>query len=92
MGAMDVKCGHYHALFWQEEHNFMSYCKQGEIVLPPIREPSDLLRRLLTRDYSISDSFFKNIRQYNSVLAFTFITYIPDRRLGVYAYNPTFQI
>jgi hypothetical protein len=39
MGAMDVECGRCHALFWQEEHNFMSYCKQGEIVLPPVREP-----------------------------------------------------
>jgi hypothetical protein len=62
MGAMDVEYGHCHALFWQEEHNFMSCCKQGEIVLPLIREPLNLLRRLLTRDYSISDSFFKNIR------------------------------
>jgi hypothetical protein len=24
MGAMDVECGRCHALFWQEEHNFMS--------------------------------------------------------------------
>jgi hypothetical protein len=40
----------------------MSYYKKGEIVLPPVRESSDLLRRLLTRDYPISDSFFKNIR------------------------------
>jgi hypothetical protein len=62
MGAMDVECGRCHALFWQEEHNFMSCCKQGEIVLPPVHESSDLLRRLLTRDYPISDSFFKNIR------------------------------
>jgi hypothetical protein len=60
--------------------------KQGEIVLPPIREPPDLLRRLLTRDHPISDSFFKNIRQYTS------IAYTPDRRLGASEYNPTFQI
>jgi hypothetical protein len=92
MGAMDVECGRCHALFWQEEHNFINCCKQGEIVLPPIREPPDLLRRLLTRDYPTSDSFFKNIRQYNSALAFTSITYTPDRRLGMHAYNPTFQI
>jgi hypothetical protein len=70
----------------------MSCCKQGEIVLPPIRELSDLLRRLLTRDHPISDSFFKNIRQYNSALAFTSIAYTPDRRLKVNEYNPTFQI
>jgi hypothetical protein len=68
----------------------MSCCKQGEIILPPVREFLDLLRRLLTRDYPISDSFFKNIRQYNSALAFTSIAYTLNRRLGVYAYNPTF--
>jgi hypothetical protein len=90
MGAMDVKYIHCHALFWQEEHNIMNCCKKGEIVLPPVRESPDLLKRLLTRDHSISDSFFKNIRQYNSALVFTFIAYIPDRRLGVSEYNPTF--
>jgi hypothetical protein len=90
MGVMNIKCIYCHALFWQEEHNIISYCKKGEIVLPPIRELSDLLRRLLTRDYPISDSFFKNIRQYNSALVFTFIAYIPDRRLGANKYNPIF--
>jgi hypothetical protein len=40
----------------------MNYCKQGEIVLSLIREFPNLLKRLLTRDYLISDSFFKNIR------------------------------
>jgi hypothetical protein len=62
MGVMDVKCIYCHALFWQKEHNIINYYKKGEIVLPPVREFSDLLRRLLTRDYLISDSFFKNIR------------------------------
>jgi hypothetical protein len=92
MGAINVKCIYCHTLFWQEEHNIINYCKKGEIVLPPVREPPNLLRRLLTRDHSISDSFFKNIRQYNSALAFTFIAYTPDRRLKVSKYNPTFQI
>jgi hypothetical protein len=68
----------------------MSCCKKGEIVLSPIREPPDLLRRLLTRDYPNSDSFIKHIRQYNSALAFTSIAYIPDRRLKANKYNPTF--
>jgi hypothetical protein len=62
MGAMDVEYIHCHVLFWQEKHNIISYYKKGEIMLPPIREPPNLLKRLLTRDYSISDSFFKNIR------------------------------
>jgi hypothetical protein len=62
MGAIDVECGRCHTLFWREEQNFMNCCKQGEIVLPLVREFFDLLRRLLTRDYLISDLFFKNIR------------------------------
>jgi hypothetical protein len=90
MGAIDVECGRCHVLFWQEKHNFISYCKQGEIVLPPVREPPDLLRRLLTRDHPNSDSFIKHIRQYNSALAFTSIAYTPDRRLRANEYNPTF--
>jgi hypothetical protein len=92
MSAIDVECGRCHALFWQEEHNFINCCKQGEIVLPPVREPPDLLKRLLTRDHPNSDSFIKHIRQYNSALAFTSIAYTPDRRLRANEYNPTFQI
>jgi hypothetical protein len=90
MSAMDIECGRCHALFWQKEHNFMNCCKQGEIVLPPVREFPNLLRRLLTRDYSNSDSFIKHIRQYNSALAFISIVYIPNRRLGASEYNLTF--
>jgi hypothetical protein len=70
----------------------MNCCKKGEIVLSPVREPSDLLKRLLTRDHPNSDSFIKHIRQYNSALAFTSIAYTPDRRLRANEYNPTFQI
>jgi hypothetical protein len=92
MGAMDVKCIHCHTLFWQEEHNIINCYKKGEIVLPPIRESLNLLKRLLTRDYPNSDSFIKHIRQYNSALAFTFIAYTPNRRLKASEYNPTFQI
>jgi hypothetical protein len=90
MGTMDVECIHCHALFWQEEYNVMNCCKKSEIVLPPVRESSDLLKRLLTRDHSNSDSFIKHIRQYNSALAFTFIAYTPNRRLRANEYNPTF--
>jgi hypothetical protein len=92
MGAMIEKCNHCHALFWKEEVNFMNCCKRGEIVLLPLSESPDLLKRLLTYDYLDSNSFFQHIRQYNSALAFTFIVYTPDRRLGVHAYNPIFQI
>jgi hypothetical protein len=59
-------------------------------MLPPVREFSDLLKRLLTRDYPNSDSFIKHIRQYNSALTFTSIAYTSNRRLGANEYNPTF--
>jgi hypothetical protein len=90
MGTMDVECIHCHALFWQKEYNVMNCCKKGEIVLPPVRESPNLLKRLLTRDYFNSDSFIKHIRQYNSALAFTSIAYTPDRRLRANEYNPIF--
>jgi hypothetical protein len=61
MGTMDVECIHCHALFWQKEYNIISCCKKGEIVLPLVRESSDLLKRLLIRDYPNSDSFIKYI-------------------------------
>jgi hypothetical protein len=62
MDVMVEECSHCYALFWKEEVNFMNCCKRGEIVLFLSSEPSNLLRRLLIRDYLISDSFFKNIR------------------------------
>jgi hypothetical protein len=62
MGIMDVECIHCHILFWQKKYNVINYYKKGEIVLPPVRESSDLLKRLLTRDYPNSDSFIKYIR------------------------------
>jgi hypothetical protein len=89
---MIEECNHCHALFWKEEANFINYCKRGEIVLPPFREPSDLLKRLLTYDHPDFNSFFQHIRQYNSALAFTSVAYTPDRRLKTHAYNLSFQI
>jgi hypothetical protein len=62
MGIMDVEYIHCYALFWQEKYNVMNYYKKGEIVLPPVRELSDLLKRLLIRNYPNSESFIKHIR------------------------------
>ena len=87
---MNVECIYCYALFWQEEYNVINYYKKGEIVLPPVREPFNLLKRLLTRDHPNSDSFIKHIRQYNSALAFISIAYTPNRRLGANEYNLTF--
>ena len=42
--------------------------------------------------HELSSESRKNIRQYNSTLAFTSILYTPDRRLGPHATNVPFQI
>ncbi|KAN0068164.1 hypothetical protein V8E54_013734 [Elaphomyces granulatus] len=92
LGTMDQECDKCHALFWKEElvppsnprqpPNFSNCCKKGDIVLPPFSNPPQLLRDLYMGVHELSSEFRKNIRRYNSTLAFTSILYTPDRRLG----------
>ncbi|KAN0073380.1 hypothetical protein V8E54_008600, partial [Elaphomyces granulatus] len=102
LGTMDQECDKCHALFWKEElvppsnprqpPNFSNCCKKGDIVLPPFSNPPQLLRDLYMGVHELSSEFRKNIRRYNSTLAFTSILYTPDRRLGPHATNVPFQI
>jgi hypothetical protein len=75
-----------------KEFNSINYCKRDNIVLLPFREFSNLQKRFLKFKYPKSNSFFKNIRQYNFVLIFISIAYISNRRLDIYTYNSSFQI
>lgn len=70
----------------------MSCCKSRDVVFPSLREPPDLLKRLLLSQHPESNAFFKNIRQFNAAFAFTSIKYTPDCRLSPNAYNTSFQI
>jgi hypothetical protein len=62
MSTINVEYIYCHILFWQKKYNVMNCYKKDEIVLPPVRESLNLLKRLLTRDYPNSDSFIKHIR------------------------------
>ena len=61
---------------------FNSCCRRGEVVLPPVKEPPEPLRSLLT---SVTDqnaiNFRQNIRHYNCALTFTSVNYTADCRL-----------
>jgi hypothetical protein len=70
----------------------MNCCKKDDKILPASGDPPNLLKNLLTDDHPEACTFFKAIRQLNSALAFTSIKYTPDYRLGVHAYNASFQI
>ena len=79
LGSMDIECSQCRALHWIEEKVagsalapiFSSCCANGKINLPTIDQPPEPLLSLLTGEDSRSRNFRKNIRKYNSVLAFT---------------------
>ena len=79
LGPMNVECSHCHALHFDSEKlssstrankKFGSCCLQGQIQLPAFREPPRTLRDLLCGISPHSNSFKKNIRQYNAAFAF----------------------
>ena len=49
---------------------FSACCGNGNIKLPPLKDPPDLLKNLLTGNTQRNKQFCDNIRAYNSNLAF----------------------
>ena len=49
---------------------FSACCGNGNIKLPPLKDPTDLLKTLLTSNTHRHKQFCDNIRAYNSSLAF----------------------
>lgn len=79
ISKMEYICFNCSSLMWKHElHNgslginatFSTYCMQGKIVLPPLHEPPDILKKFLTDDSPQAKHFRKNIRGFNSSLAF----------------------
>jgi len=81
IGAMDVSCSACNAKMWRRENHvgsvqnsaakFSTCCAQGKVILPPPSDPPDVLKTLFTASTPESSHFRKNIRAYNSSLAFT---------------------
>ena len=85
IGKMEYECGKCSALMFKDEQhklmhkgsNSLCYslcCSYGSVKVPPISEPPDLLRRLLTNCSPLSRHFIQNIRAYNSAFAFASMT------------------
>ena len=80
LGRMDQICVYCDAKFWIEERNhgsnqtspaFAVCCAGGKVSLPALLEPPSYLLDLYTSPGPISNSFRKNIRAYNNILACT---------------------
>lgn len=77
---MDQICSHCGAKFWIDERDcnssqrsptFAICCAGGKVHLPPLLKPPSYLIDLYTSSEPNANSFRKNIRGYNSVLACT---------------------
>ena len=81
VGNMDNICSACGALMFKDENHvgklsqsatitFSACCGNGNIKLPPLKNPPDLLKNLLTGNTHRHKHFRDNIRAYNSSLAF----------------------
>ena len=90
LGEMNSICPSCKALHFSSERvkgsslaapRFQTCCKEGQVVLDPIPEPPEVLRRLWTSEEAHCKRFRKSIRKYNNAFAFTSFNFTPDRRL-----------
>ena len=80
LGKMEHICTNCSAYMWKNEVHtghlntsnaqFSTCCMQGKISLPPLHDPPQLLKQLLSDDTHIAKDFRRNIRAFNSSLAF----------------------
>lgn len=95
---MDIACEFCSARHWIGEvvsganQVFESCCKRGDVDLERLRPPLPFLRMLLEEATPRARSFRKNIRAYNSALAFTSVSYTKDTRTDLSRGLHCFQI
>ncbi|CAJ0629086.1 3637_t:CDS:2 [Entrophospora sp. SA101] len=99
LGSMNHRCNCCGALLWIDERTgtstrspvFTTCCAKGKVFLPPIEELPYPLNILLTRTDPSARSFRKNIRSYNSALAFTSMGAKVDHSItgtsGIYSFR-----
>ncbi|PKK66031.1 hypothetical protein RhiirC2_807898, partial [Rhizophagus irregularis] len=80
LGRMNQVCTYCGSKFWMNEKDrrstcvsptFAVCCAKGKVNLPPLLQPPPYLMELYTLSGSTANSFRKNIRGYNSLLACT---------------------
>ena len=91
-GDPTLECNFCGASVWYEERSektkafynpqFSICCMKGKIELPLLKQPPELLFNLINRNDARSSHFLLNIRQYNSMFAFTSIGGKVDRSLN----------
>ena len=78
IGQMNYICPECGAQMFKEEQSrgFSFCCSHGSVKLPPIKEPPQLLKCLLTGTTQTDHNFRENIRAYNSGLAFASTSWV----------------
>ena len=91
LGRMDVRCPDCRALHWIDEKTwrspksaprFSKCCKEGAVKLTEIQKPPEELLELYISQEPHAIDFRKNIRSYNSALAFTSVSCENSRQSG----------
>ncbi|CAA7032657.1 unnamed protein product [Microthlaspi erraticum] len=80
-GDMNYKCQYCNAKFWYGERlnrkrrtknpTFSLCCSQGQVKLPPLKEPPEAIKKLIYGSDPLSRHFQKNMRPYNMSFSLT---------------------
>jgi len=92
LGRMDTVCRVYQALHWKAESpkvtsriragTFESYCKPGDVMIERMRALPEPLNTWMTGQDSQSRLFRRHIRRWNTLFAFTSLSFNADARTG----------
>jgi len=94
LGAMDIVCTACQALHWREERlrpqngrraaagTFQACCKHGDAIVERMRALPEPLNTLMTGQDSHSRLFRQHIRRWNTLFAFTSLSFNADARTG----------
>ena len=102
IGDALFSCSHCGALFWYEERlgkpnkpkspRYSLCCMNGNIELPLMITPPEVLLRLMFSNDAKSVHFLKNIRSYNSMFCFTSLGGKIDNSLNTGRSPPVFRL
>jgi len=92
LNHMDLICSACHALHWQAERpqnrtrakagTFQACWKHGDVIVERMRALPEPLNTLMTGQNSQSRLFRQHIRHWNTLFAFTSISFNADARTG----------
>ncbi|CAH9095699.1 unnamed protein product, partial [Cuscuta europaea] len=101
LGDSTYTCEYCGSLFWHAERvkrhgkqkpKFSMCCNQGDVVLPKMQTPPQLLRALIFGTDERSGHFLKNIRSYNSMFSFTSMCGKTDGSINSGTSPPVFRL